>query len=206
MRKIYVTFLLLMLMATGVYAQVMAVESVNKFQGTDRPAYTIEVPYAPDVTEKALRKYLSDATASKGSSRRGVLTYSGVNLPVVSGEKMDIYGTVERKSRREKDKSVVRLYVSKGYDNFISSNGEAGIAAGAIRFLNAFPPEAEVANKQKLAEEEAARIRKEEKAARKREKKIRKMERQLEKTKDLNTEKRLRLEKRRAELLEIRNR
>ena len=51
---------------------------------------------------------------------------------------VDLYFKVERKSRKEKDQSVIYLLVGQGEDRFISSESEPLIFSEATNFLNGF--------------------------------------------------------------------
>ena len=49
-----------------------------------------------------------------------------------------MYFKVERESKSQKDQSIIYLLVSKGYDNFISPEGDSVSFAAATEFLNGF--------------------------------------------------------------------
>ena len=106
------------------------------FMNASRAAVAIELPYPPDMVEKALKERLENAGLKKDGSKKGVINYKEVVLNDITSEKMDVYTKVERKSRSEKDKSIVYLLASKGYDNFITPAQDSIAVAKMASYLN----------------------------------------------------------------------
>lgn len=105
--------LLLAFAATGViYAQPQATEGSIEFQKTQQPAAIIELPYAENVVEKAIADYMA-RKGSKGSDSKGFKTFRSYKLRDSQENNSDLYFKIDRKSRKEKDVTVVSLVVGK---------------------------------------------------------------------------------------------
>lgn len=87
------------------------------------PAVITEVPYTSSVTEDAIRQKLSQMGFSAKESK-GVYTYKGVRISEISEETFDLMLKVDRKSRKEKDASLVYLVLSRGYENYIKADAD----------------------------------------------------------------------------------
>ena len=59
-------------------------------------------------------------------------------LPALNNQKLDMYFKVDPESKTQKDKSIIYLLVSKGYDNFISPEADSATFLAATDFLNGF--------------------------------------------------------------------
>ncbi|HEX4958673.1 MAG TPA: hypothetical protein VFV46_10890 [Lacibacter sp.] len=94
-----------------------------EWQKTKIPATIIEVPQSSSVTEAAIKQKLTQL-GYNGKETKGVTVYKGVRIPEISTEAFDLYLKVERKSRKDKDESVVYFAVSKGYENFLKSGDD----------------------------------------------------------------------------------
>jgi hypothetical protein len=102
-----------------------------EWQKTKIPATLIEVPQSPSVTEAAIKQKLTQ------------LGYKGVRIPEISNEAFDLYLKVERKSRRDKDESIVYFAVSKGYENFVKSGDDPAMTQNINTYTSGFSAWAE---------------------------------------------------------------
>ncbi len=107
-------FILLMAVAsvTIVKAQPQAFEATTDFQRTTQPAAIIELPYTANVVEKAIADYMS-RKGMKGSDTKGFTVFRSYKLRESQDFMSDLYFKIERKSRKEKDMTVVSLVVGK---------------------------------------------------------------------------------------------
>lgn len=123
----------------SIQAQSRAVEGVAEFQGKKVPAAVVELPYGPDKVEAAIEEQLS-AKGHKGSKAKDYTLYRSVRVGSESGS-YDMYVKAERKSRRDKESSV--LYVVLVKPNEVASH-EGAIAAASVvsgkDFLHDFSP------------------------------------------------------------------
>ena len=113
----------------------------------DQPALIIELPYPPDVVEDAIKDYLNKK-GSKNTSSRGYQLFKDTKLSELDTEGNDLYFKVERKSRKEKDVSVVYFYVTKPNENLkaTTTSAEMHNTHRARSFLAAMLPALEAHN------------------------------------------------------------
>ena len=109
--------------------------AINK---TEQPVYKIELNYAPEVVEAALKKNFKDLIDVRGDESKNIRAYKGVTLHQISSNKYDYYTSVERKSKKENNKSVVYLWIANGGTSFISAANNPEVAGAALNFLNGF--------------------------------------------------------------------
>lgn len=108
-----------------------------EWQKTKIPATMIEVPQSASVTEAAIKQKLTQL-GYNGKETKGVTVYKGVRIPEMSNETVDLYLKVERKSRKEKDESVVYFAVARGYENFVKSGSDTGFIRSIHSYTNNF--------------------------------------------------------------------
>lgn len=106
----------------------------------------IEVPYNSDVVEDAIKAYMAK-NGYKPSSTKGVQTYKAVKLHPNNTENNDLHFKVERKSRKEKESSLIYLIVSKENETLAQKMVEdrTGIEDGKS-YLNGMVPSLEAYN------------------------------------------------------------
>ncbi|HKP32893.1 MAG TPA: hypothetical protein VJT83_09205 [Chitinophagaceae bacterium] len=121
-------------------------EGKTEFQKKDQPAAVIELPYPPDVVEDAIKGYLTKKGV-KGNSSKGVQIFKGTKLSDLDLSNSDLYFKVERKSRKEKDASVVYLFVTKENESpGARIDGDNYGVEGAKSFLKDMLPSIEAHN------------------------------------------------------------
>ena len=122
-----------MLLFSGAMAQ-STVINVD-YQKTVREALQNEIGY-PEKTVS----YAIDETMSKmgirGKSNKGFTVYRGVVLPDLGGNACDLYFSVDRKSKKEKESSLVTLMISKGGEDFITDSSDAILIGKAKSWLD----------------------------------------------------------------------
>jgi len=135
MKKVFSFFFALS--ATGMlYAQPRASEGTIEFQKTQQPAAVIELPYAENVVEKAIADYMS-RKGSKGNDSKGFKTFRSYKLRDSQDYTSDLYFKIDRKSRKEKEITVVSLVVGKsGEDIKTRSAPDNNSIDGAKDLLN----------------------------------------------------------------------
>jgi hypothetical protein len=95
-----------------VYAQPTASEGSTDFQRTTQPAAIIELPYSEKVVEKAIKEYMSKKGV-KDDDNKGYKIFRGYKIKNAHEYSSDLYFKIERKSRREKETTVVFLVAGK---------------------------------------------------------------------------------------------
>lgn len=106
------------------------------------PAFVTEISQPPSVTEDAIRQKLTQL-GYNGKETKGVYVYKGIRIPEISNESYDILLRVERKSRKEKDESVVYFAVSRGNDNYIKADADTETIVKIKKYCLNFLPWAE---------------------------------------------------------------
>ena len=114
MKKILLP-LFLIIFINHAFAQDITEGKVD-YQKKEQAALLVELPYPPGVVEDAIKDYLNKR-GLKANSAKGYSVFKGTKLDSLSGEDHDLYFKVERKSRRDKDASVVYMFVTKPNEN-----------------------------------------------------------------------------------------
>lgn len=144
--KKYLPLFICMLSMLWTQAQEITEGKVDHLR-KDQPALIMELPYPPDVVEDAIKDYLNKK-GSKSNSSRGYQLFKDTKLSELDTEGSDLYFKVERKSRKEKDVSVVYFYVTKPNENFKATTTSAEMynTSNARSFLSAMLPAVEAHN------------------------------------------------------------
>jgi hypothetical protein len=105
----------------------------------NRNAVMIEIKQPVDITIAALQEKLQRAGLNE-KVKKGSASYKGVVLSEISKDKIDIYTKVESGPNNT---SLVYMAVSKGYNNFTSSDADTAITQNVEAFLNSFVKDAD---------------------------------------------------------------
>jgi hypothetical protein len=124
MKRIIVSFTVL-LIANLIYGQ--AREGTVTYNKNALSAAVIELPYSPDAVNAAMNDYLSKKGKSKGTDLKGFSTFRNTEVLAYDSTNADLYFKIERKSRQEKNASLVSLLLS---------SPKADMATPNIRYLN----------------------------------------------------------------------
>ena len=144
MRKLFFTISISFLTACA-FAQ--SSPTIVKYNKTSKPALMLLLPYTEEIAEGAIVQKLKEIgynPESKGSlfwkknTIDGYYVFKGVALRDLNGEVVDLYFKVDRKSKKEKEQSYIYMMVSKGEEQFISSETEPSVYSSSTRFLNSF--------------------------------------------------------------------
>jgi hypothetical protein len=101
-------------------------------------AVKITIDQPEKITRDALQQRL-ERSGLKEKSKKGVTKYKGVTLSEISPDKVDIYTKVESGPNNS---SVVYMAVSKGYNNFTTSNADSSLTENVKTFLQSFVKDA----------------------------------------------------------------
>jgi hypothetical protein len=151
MKKIVITALL--------FVSMYAVQAQNfgelEWQKKKIPAVLIEVPQTESATEAAILQKWKQLGYT-GKQTKGVYELKGIKLMDISPDVIDVYLKVERKSRREKDASVVYFIVSRGYENYVKVTDNAEFVKRIKDYTLNFAPwaSAEALEREIAAQEE----------------------------------------------------
>ncbi|MFT3845636.1 MAG: hypothetical protein QM725_11320 [Lacibacter sp.] len=106
------------------------------------PAVVTEIPQSASVTEDAIKQKLSQL-GYNGKETKGVYVFKAIRIPDISEETYDVLLSVERKSRKEKDASVVYLAISRGYENYVKADDDPVLVSKIKQYCLNFLPWAE---------------------------------------------------------------
>ena len=101
----HVTICLLVLLISFAGFSQAAFETKSKFFNKEKRTAQIEVPYEPEIVEKAI----GDSMARLGIRGTKVKGYSLFRNVVIDGEATDLYFNIDRKSRKDKS-SIVTVF------------------------------------------------------------------------------------------------
>jgi hypothetical protein len=132
-----------MFFANQGHAQVVATEGKVEYTKGEKVAAVIELPYPVEEVEEAIAEHFSKK-GGKSDDSKGFKIFRSMKLSDQDLEANDLHFKVERKSRKEKDITVVYLLVGRPSEN-------VGVRAGTDRhkleeakaFLNQLTPSVE---------------------------------------------------------------
>ena len=104
-----ILFLSILLISLLGYGQ--AQEGTIEYQKRLQPAAVIELPYPPSVVDAAMNDYLSKRGRSRSNDIKGFSTFRNTQPVATDSVNADLYFNTERKSRKEKEVTVVSLLV-----------------------------------------------------------------------------------------------
>jgi hypothetical protein len=119
-------------------------EGSVEYMKKDQKAVIMEFPFAPSIVEDAIVQKMEKMGHKKKESK-GFLVYRNVVLADISSEPADYMIKVERKSRKEKDESVVYILMNRGEENIIE-RADALVNSNVKTFLHKLSPEVESYN------------------------------------------------------------
>ena len=155
-------FLIVLLTGTIVAFAQSTTTSVE-FRKELRPALMLALTFNPKTAEQTILSELketgykpakSGGFLNKKNKEEGYYKFSGVELPELANQKLDLYFKVDPMDADSNHRSSITLLVSKGYDNFISRETDSATFSASENFLNGFVQNTNVYNiNQKLDEQ-----------------------------------------------------
>jgi len=115
-------------------ASAQSYEGTVDYQKKDERAIIIEFDYSPAIVERAIIDKMEKLGLKKKESK-GFLIYKGAVLTDISSEAADYMIKVERKSRKDKDESIVYLLINRNNENIIARYDPL-VNSNAKTFLN----------------------------------------------------------------------
>lgn len=207
MRKT-LTLLLSLFITLSVFSQ--AREGRAKINKTEYPVVMAEFNYPADVVTKVIENHFSDMKIGRSKGFKGYQKFEGVTVPQLSESKIDLFYKVDKKSKKESDKSIVYLAISKGYENFVSSATDGVMFQRAADMLNGLKERFESQTNQNAIDAQIKVVEKVDKDLKSLyskgedyKNKIKSLEKDLEKTVKEQNEKKAELEKEQKKLEEL---
>src|SRR4030095_1914274 len=138
-------------------------EAKTEFQKTTQPSVMVELPYSPDVVEDAIKNYFV-RLGVKPDDSRGFQVFRATRLGATDAWNSDLYFKVERKSKKEKEESVVYFFATpeKQQPNLRKPGDYYGVD-GARVFMKAMLPSIDAYNLSVQISAQAEEVRKAEK-------------------------------------------
>jgi hypothetical protein len=120
-------------------SQLNATEEMIAYDKMEVPCYTIEMPVNEDVAKDAIKKRFKQMGADI-KDRKGFMEFKNVSIPEIrQGKLVDAYIHVDRKSKKEKESSIVSVIITDpGVAPVATMAREAGAAgaSGAFALLS----------------------------------------------------------------------
>ncbi len=141
-----VLYLLIMVVACKVNLPAQAFEGKIEYQKTMQPVAIVEWPYSEGIVEDAIKDYLTKR-GSKETNSNGFHIFKAAKLDSNDTDPSDLYFKIERKSRKEKDITVVSLLATKANEAILVPPVEGSTRIDAEKsFLNNIAPFIEAHN------------------------------------------------------------
>lgn len=134
MKKIMSLLLVTLLLPSLIFAQ--SFEELE-WQGKKVPAMTIEVYQNVSTTEAAIKEYF-EKLGFYAKAQKGILAYKNIKLTDIDDGPYDVLVKVERRSKQEKDASVVYFAMAKNYDEYIKSSSDEKLKKRVYNFVSEF--------------------------------------------------------------------
>ena len=117
-----------------------------EFKKALRPALTLPLTFNPETSEETILAKLKETGykpeksgnfLNKKNNEEGYYKFSGVVLPQLANQTVDLYFKVDP-LETDNYRSSITLLVSKGYDNFVSPENDSATYLASQDFLNGF--------------------------------------------------------------------
>jgi hypothetical protein len=152
MKKISI---MMMLLSGTIVAVSQTTSSSVDFKNALRPALILPLAFDPKTAEKTILAELketgykpekSGGFLNKKNKEEGYYKFSGVTLPESGNQKLDLYFKVDPMEGDGNNRSSITLLVSKGYENFVSTESDSATFVASQNFLNGFVQNTNVFN------------------------------------------------------------
>lgn len=94
-----------------------------------------EMPYEEGTTDAAIDAKFK-ALGYSGKSQNGYKVFKAVKIPEIGPDTYDLYFKTDKKSKKEKDRTVISLLISKGNEVFISEAADTALFTNIKTFMN----------------------------------------------------------------------
>lgn len=120
------------------------------FKNSLRPGLVLPLMYKTEIAEQTILAKLKETgykpqtkgnIFNKKNKQEGFYVFTGVQLPELANEKLDLYFKVDPMDGNNSINSSISLLISKGYDNFVSAETDSATFGASERFLNSFVSE-----------------------------------------------------------------
>jgi hypothetical protein len=187
MRKFSTAVFAVVLFAT--FSQAQSYEGQIEYEKKKQSAIIIEYAYPPDAVEGAIVQKMErmgyNAKEERGifNSSKGFRNYKNAVISSISSSTMDYIVKVERKSKKDRDESVLYLIINKNGTNVFSAP-DADVISKAKSFLNGLLPEVESFNLELQIKDQEDEVKKAEKKLKNLQNEDESMEKKIKKLQD----------------------
>jgi lysyl-tRNA synthetase class I len=133
MKKVLL-FIMAFALAQITYGQAYTANA--EFLKIQRAAVLLDVPFNEGLSRAAIEDRMKQQ-GYKGKEQKGFMVYKGVVNDKLGLQPYDLYFMVDKKSKRDKDNSIVTLLISKGIDDFATAT-DTELLENAKNYLNGF--------------------------------------------------------------------
>lgn len=106
-----------------------------EYNKTVQPAIEIEIPFEEKTVMKSMVEKM-EKKGYRGKENKDYMVFKGVTMSELGNGTYDIYFKAERKSRKEKEISILVMLISIGYEKFLGETDDATLFNNARDFLN----------------------------------------------------------------------
>lgn len=107
-------------------------EGNEKMGKTKVWCFSTTLPFAKDVTIETIERSLAKANLKRSTRKKKFMIYRGISWRKISENKCDFYYKVKSKG----GKTTIYIAVSKGYDNFVTTQNDDEIAGNIKDYLD----------------------------------------------------------------------
>lgn len=155
-----ISFFLFACLFMNISARSQAMEGKLEYQKTLQPVAYVELPCTQEVAEHAIKDYM-EKRGVRGTGFKQFTVYRSVKLDSNDAELSDLYFSVNRKNRQQKDICVISLLPSGKNQEILSRQPADSARTGkAVLFLNNMAPFIESFNTEVQADNQDAIVKK----------------------------------------------
>lgn len=127
--------LLLVFCVASLYSFSQSRSTQVEYQKMNQPGVEIELPFPVKTIENAIEEKFS-RSGYKSNKSKGFIIFRSVRLSVLGPDGYDLFFRVDKKSRRDKDNSIVSMLVSTGNDVFNDDNANHELFNNSLKYLD----------------------------------------------------------------------
>jgi hypothetical protein len=140
--KLLKAFVLVSLLIAGQFVCAQISEGQTTMNKINRPTISGEFNFSPEIVESVILEDLKYNGFPKASESKGFKFFAGIVFGKISSEKIDLYIKVDG-VKKEKDKSVVTMVITKGPESYVSSGSDPETFKTASAYLLDLKPKFE---------------------------------------------------------------
>jgi chromosome segregation ATPase len=108
-----------------------------EWQGKKVPAMTTEIYQNANTTEAAIKEYF-EKLGFFAKVQKGILSYKNIKLSDIDDDPYDVLIKIDRRSKQEKDASIVYFSMAKNYDQYIKNSSDDKLKKRVETFISEF--------------------------------------------------------------------